>query len=210
MEPAITVRNCRPKDSGDSAAYESLKKGAVFAHLLSKPDYDADENLFIAEADGSIVGFINVLPELRIGRAVLDYAVSPLYELQAVLKELMKRALKRAKRLGATVAHAGVPSIETEPAEVLSNLGFKPVRRFCDMQLNVSGIDLEGADRLDRAYRYFKDGDEEGLSDIQNRCFAGAWGYNPNTVAHTTWKLKVRNNIPEDVVLALEKEEVLG
>ena len=210
MEPAITVRNCRPKDSGDSAAYESLKKGAVFAHLLSKPDYDADENLFIAEADGSIVGFINVLPELRIGRAVLDYAVSPSQNLRAILPALVKPAWKRAQQLGASVAHLGIPSTEKERAEVLVKLAFKPIRRFCDMQLNVSDIDLEGAHRLDRAYRYFNDGDEEVLSDIQNRCFAGAWGYNPNTVADTAWQLKVRNNIPEDIVLALDKDEVIG
>ena len=77
MPDKLRVRNCRPQDAGDSAAYESLKEGAVFAHLLSKPDYRVDENLFLAEADGVIVGFVNVLPELGIGRAVLDYAVSP-------------------------------------------------------------------------------------------------------------------------------------
>jgi len=210
MPDKLRVRNCQPQDAGDSAAYERLKEGAVFAHLLSKPDYRVDENLFLAEADSAIVGFINVLPELGINRAVLDYAVSPSYELKALLPELIKPALKRAGELGASVVHLGIPSLETEPAEVASSLGFKPVRRFCDMQLNISGIDLDGADRLDWAYRYFKDGDEKLLSDIQNRCFAGAWGYNPNTVADTAWQLKVRNHCPEDVILALDKGEVIG
>ena len=204
------MRNCRPQDEGDSAAYESLKEGAVFAHLLTKPAYSVDENLFFAKMDGVIVGFVNVLPELGIGRAVLDYAVSPLYELETVLKALLKSALKRGKQMGATVAHLNIPSIETEPAEVLSNLGFKPVRRFCDIQLNISDIDLEGADRVDWTYRYFKSGDEVLLSDIQNRCFAGAWGYNPNTVEDTAWQLKVRNNCPEDVILAMPRDEVIG
>lgn len=206
----MTVRNCRPQDSGDSAAYEQLKEGAVFAHLLSKPDYRVDENLFQAETDGVIVGFVNVLPELGIGRTVLDYAVNPSYKLTALLPELIKCALKRARQLRAAVAHLNIPLVETAPAEVLSNLGFKPVRRFCDMRLNISDIDLEGADRLDWTYRYFKPGDEETLSDIQNRCFAGTWGYNPNTVEDTAWQLKVRNNCPEDVILALDKGEVIG
>ena len=210
MGHELTVRNCRPQEPGDSAAYEGLKEGAVFAHLLSKPDYGVDENLFFAEADGLIVAFVNVLPEMGIGRAVLDYTVSSLYKLETVLEALIKPALKRARQIGARVAHVGIPSIEIEPAEVLSNLGFKPVRRFCDMRLNISGIDLEGADHLDRTYRYFKPGDEETLSDIQNRCFDGAWGYNPNTVADTAWQLKVRNNCPEDVILALDNGEVIG
>jgi mycothiol synthase len=210
MPEKIRIRNCRPQDEADSAAYESLKEGAVFAHLLSKPDYRAEENLFFAEAEGETVGFINVLPELGIGRAVLDYAVSPLHELQIVLPALIEPALKRSRQLGAGLAHLGIPSIETEPGEVVSNLGFNPVRRFCDMRLNTSDVDLEGADRVDWTYRYFKDGDEAPLSDIQNRCFAGAWGYNPNTVEDTAWQLKVRNNCPEDVILAMARGEVIG
>jgi mycothiol synthase len=210
MPDKLRVRNCHPQDEGDSAAYESLKEGAVFTYLLSKPGYRVEENLFLAEIDGAIVGFVNVLPELGIRRAILDYAVSPSYKLETVLPELIKGALKRAKRLGASVAHLNVPSADAEPAEVLSSLGFKPVRRFCDMQLNISDVDLEGADRLDWAYRYFKVGDEKLLSDIQNRCFAGAWGYNPNTVEDTAWQLKVRNNCPEDVILALARDEVIG
>jgi mycothiol synthase len=48
------------------------------------------------------------------------------------------------------------------------------------------------------------------LSDIQNRCFAGAWGYNPNTVEDTVWQIKVRNSRSEDVILALDKGKVIG
>jgi len=84
------------------------------------------------------------------------------------------------------------------------------VRRFCDLQLNISETNLESAERMDWEHRYFRDGDMQLLSDIQNRCFAGEWGYNPNTVEDTAWQLRVRNNRPEDVVLALDKGEVIG
>ncbi|MCJ7514885.1 MAG: GNAT family N-acetyltransferase [Dehalococcoidia bacterium] len=210
MGNKLVVRNCSPQDAGDAAAYERLKEGAVFAHLLSKPDYRVDKNLFLAEASGEVVGFINVLPELGINRAVLDYAVGPSQDLQAVLPALVRPALKRAKQVGAGMAHTGIPWPETKPAAVVEDLGFKPVRRFCDMQLNISCIDLDGADRLDLEHRYFKSGDEALLSDIQNRCFAGAWGYNPNTVADTAWQLEVRKNRSDDVILALDKGEVTG
>jgi len=210
MPDKLRVRNCRPWDTGDAAAYERLKEGAVFAHLLSKPGYRVDQNLFFAEANGVAAGFVNVLPELGINRAVLDYAVSPSQNLPAVLPVLIRPALKRSNQLGAGLAHLSIPSLETTSAEVASNLGFKPVRRFCDMQLNISDIDLDSAGRMESEHRYFKDGDEEVLSDIQNRCFAGTWGYNPNSVEDTAWQLKVRNNCPEDVILALDKSEVIG
>jgi len=209
MGNKLTIRNCNPRRASDSAAYERLKEGADFAHLLSKPDYRVDKNLFLAEANGVVVGFINVLLELGINRAVLDYAVGPSQN-KTILPALVKPALKRARELGAGVAHIGIPWTETEPAAVLKELGFKPARRFCDMQLNISDVDLDSADRQDWERRCFKDGDEELLSDIQNRCFAGAWGYNPNTVADTAWQLDVRNNRPDDTILSLEKGEVTG
>src|SRR4030042_1932187 len=104
MRDVLRVRNCRPRDAVDSAAYERLKEGAVFSHLLSKPDYRVDKNLFLAEANGVVVGFINVLPELGINRAVLDYAVGPSQN-KTILPALVKPALERAGELGASVAH---------------------------------------------------------------------------------------------------------
>lgn len=210
MSKEIIVRNCRLQDANDAAAYERLKEGVVFKHLLTKPGYNAALDLFFAEAGDAIVGFINVIPELGINRAVLDCAVNPSAELNILLQALIKPALKRTREMGAAVAHVGVPSLETAPAEVLTDMGFKPVRRFCDLQLSISETNLENADRMDLEYRYFKDGDMQLLSDIQNRCFAGEWGYNPNTVEDTAWQLKVRNNCPEDIILALDKREVIG
>jgi len=206
----ISIRNYRQHEAGDETAYERLKEGAVFAHLLTKPGYSIDQNLFFAEDDITIIGFVNVMPELGINRAVLDYAVGTSQNLQVVLPALIKPALKRAKQLGVASAHIGVPALEMEPVTVLDHEGFKIVRRFCDLQLNISAINLEGADRFEWEFRYFKDGDMQLLSDIQNRCFAGEWGYNPNTVEDTAWQLMVRNNCPEDIVLALDQDQVIG
>ncbi len=210
MHGKLTVRNCHPQEPRDAAAYEQLKEGAVFAHLLSRPDYQVSENLFLAEADGVIVGYVNVLPERGIGRVVLDYGVSPSYKLEAVLRELLKHALKRARELGASFAHVSIPSTEAAQAEVLSNLGFKAVRRFHEMRLDISEVNLEAADQPDWAHRCFKAGEEEILVHIQNRCFAGTWGYNPNTVDDIAWQLKVKSNCPEDVILAVDEGEVIG
>ncbi len=204
------VRNCHPQNPRDSAAYEQLKEGAVFAHLLSRPYYQADKNLFFAEVDGVIVGYINVLPEIDIGRVVLGYRVSPSHRLEVVLRVLLKYAVKRAKELGAKVAHVSIPSAEPAQAEVLARLGFKAVRRFYEMRLDISEVNLEAADQSDRAYHRLETGEEETLAHIQNRCFTGTWGFNPNTIEDITWRLQVKSNCPEDVILAMDNGEVIG
>jgi mycothiol synthase len=210
MAAELKIRNYRPQEPKDAAAYERLRKGAVLAHLLSHPYYEADKNLFFAEVDGIVIGYINVLPELGIGRVVLDYGVSPSQWPEAVLEELLKNALKRAKELGAKVAHLSLPSAEAAQAKVLSNLGFKPVRRFYELRLNITKVNLETAGRPHPAHRHLEAGEEEVLAHIQSRCFAATWGYNPNTVEDIAWQLKVKNNCLEDVILAIDKGEVIG
>jgi len=210
MQGRLTVRNYNPQEPRDAAAYERLKEGAVLAHLLSHPYYQAEKNLFFAEADGEIIGFMNILPELAIGRVVLDYSVGPSYRLEVIFGELLKYALKRSREAGSRVAHLSAPSVETATAEILSKLGFKQIHRFCEMRLNISDVTLEAAVHHDWTYRYYRDDDEETLSDIQNRCFADTWGYNPNTVEDTVWQMQVRNNCPEDVILATDNGRVVG
>jgi mycothiol synthase len=210
MAAKFEVRNYRPHEPKDAAAYGRLRKGAVLAHLLSHPYYEADKNLFFAEANGIVIGYINVLPELGIGRVVLDYGVSPSQWPEAVLKELLKNALKRAKELRARVVHLSLPLAEAAQARVLSTLGFKPVRRFYELRLNISEVNLEAAGCPDFAHRCLEAGEEEMLAHIQSRCFAGTWGYNPNTVEEIAWQLKIKNNCPEGVILAMDKGEVVG
>ncbi|MBM3142055.1 MAG: GNAT family N-acetyltransferase [Chloroflexi bacterium] len=210
MHGKLTVRNCHPQEPRDAAAYERLKEGAVFAHLLSRPGYRVNENLFFAEADGVIVGYVNVLPERGIGRVILEYGASSSDRLETVLGELLKCALKRAKELGARVAHLSIPSAEAAQAEALSNLEFKAVRRFYELGLDVSSVNLEAVDQRDLVYRYLKAGEDDLLARIENRCFSGTWGFNPNTAEYIGWELSTRGDCPDDVILALSEGKPIG
>jgi mycothiol synthase len=210
MGHKLTVRNCHPQDPRDAAAYEQLKEGAVFAHLLSRPDYRVEENLFFAEVAGVIVGFVNVLPELGIGRVILECGVSPSHSLEAIIKKLFDRAMKRASGLGAKVAHVSIPATDSMQAEALSNLGFEVVRRFYELRLDVSGVNLEAADQSGMESRHLKVGEEALFAWIENRCFSGTWGFNPNTAEYIGWELSTRGDCTDDVILALSEGKPIG
>ena len=210
MDYQLKIRNCHPQEPRDAAAYEQLKVGAVFAHLLSRPDYRVEENLFFAEVAGVIVGFVNVLPELGIGRVILEYGVSSSYKSEVVLKELFDRAMKRARELGAKVAHVSIPATQSMQAQLLSNLGFKVVRRFYELRLDVSSVNLETVDQSDLESRYLKVGEEALLARIENRCFSGTWGFNPNTAEYIGWELSTRGDCTDDVILALSEGKPIG
>jgi mycothiol synthase len=210
MQGKFTVRNCNPRDPRAAAAYERLKEGAIFVHLLSRPDYQVGENLFFAEANDIIIGFINVLLERGIGRVILEYGVSSSYKSEVVLKLLFDRAVKRARGLGAKVAHVSIPATQATQVEILLNLGFKVVRRFHELKLDVSSVNLEAAEQSGLESRHLKAGEEGLLAWIENRCFMGTWGFNPNTAEYIGWELGTRGDCPDDVILALSEGKIIG
>ncbi len=210
MQGKFTVRHCHPQDPGDAAAYERLKEGAVFAYLVSRPDYQVSENLFFAETNNVIIGFVNVLPELGIGRVVLESGISSSYKSGVVVKQLFDHAIKRARGLGARVAHVSIPATEAVQAELLSDLGFKVVRRFYELRLDAFGVNLEVAAHSGLEIRHLKAGEESLLAWIENRCFMGSWGFNPNTAEYISWELSIRGDCPDDVILALSEGKTIG
>ena len=210
MQGKLKVRNCDPQDPKDAAAYERLKEGAVFAHLISRPNYEAGKNLFFAEVGGIIIGYVNVLPELGIVRVILEYGVSSSYPSQILFKELFDCAMKRAKEIGAKVAHVSIPATDLAGAELLSNLGFEVVRRFHEMRLDFSDANLEAGEKSGTAYRHLGAGENELLAWIENRCFIDTWGFNPNTAEYIGWELSARGDCPDDVIFAISECKPVG
>lgn len=210
MEHSSTIRTCDPHDADDAAAYERLNPGAVFVHLLDRPGYSLAENLFLAEAYEAVVGYMNVLPELRIGRVVLEYKAVPAYNSEHVLCELLDASLERARRLGARVAHLSIRTSDQAQVALLSKLGFSIVRHHCEMRLMFSQADLRSIELPSSTYRRLRAGEESALADIQNICFQGSWGYNPDNAHDIEWQLKDRRNSLDDIIVALDKGLLIG
>ena len=205
MSSSFVVRNYRPQD------FEAcVQLVPTFENRLNRPGYQPSEDLFLADVDGAIIGYLDVTAELGIERVVLDYWVHPSYSPGPILVELLHRVLERARKLRAKKAHVSVPSAKLAEAELLSSLGFNEVRRYYEFRLDVSEVNLESADRLNSAYRHLEAGGEERLVQIQNRCFAGTWGYNPNTIEDVAWRLRIKGNSLDDVILARDGSRVIG
>ena len=221
MQRNYIIRNYRPQDF---SAYVRLnmnfsKSDAVkrtdsleaLSQMLDKPGYRAVNELFIAEADGAIVGCANVTPELGIGRVIIDYLVHPAYCTGSMPGELINCALERAKHLGAEVAHMNISSAELSTIVLLSNLGFHEVRCFHELRLDFSKVDLiNNIEQLSSGYRHLEHGEEEKLAEIQDCCFSGTWGYDPETARHITWWLNFRRSCLDDVIFAVEEGKVFG
>jgi len=215
-----TIRNYRPQDFatftrlnvdfsklGPAGCIDSPE---ALRHILNRPGYRADRDLFILEVGGGIVGYANVILEPGIRRVIIDYFVPVECHTGYVPKELIFRALKRGKELRANVAHINISSADRAAAELLTESGFDVVRCFNELKVDLSSIDIESNGQIDSLCCCMKSSEEELLIEIQDRCFTGTWGYDPDAARYLTWWLQFRQNLPGDIIFAWEGNRVIG
>ena len=188
---------------------------------LRQPDYYPEQDLFIIDIDEDIVGYMDVKPELTIGRVVLDCWVSPEHRRRGLATQLFNYATNRAQELGAEVAHVNIREDNMVARKVLSRLGFSLVRCFLRLGLDIAdvgetlkkGIPSRLSVARDQAAPgccHLQSGEEDKLTQLQNRAFAGTWGYNPNTVEEIVFRTNLSTCSLDDIVLIYEGDKAIG
>ena len=182
----------------------------VIAEILGRPNHSPEQDLFIVERAGNIVGYMDMTPELTIGRVILDCWIHPEHRRRGLATQLLSYAINRAKELGAKAVHVSIPQDNAVAKGVLSRLGFEFVRRFLELRLDMARVSWQDIDRAAQRCRHLRCGEEDKLTQIQNLSFAGHWGYDPDTVEAITYRINLSNCTPEDVVLTYDGDKVTG
>jgi mycothiol synthase len=182
----------------------------ALSEALDRPNHVPEEDVFVAEAAGKVVGYIDVRSELGIGRAVLDCLVHPGHRRKGLATELFHRASRRAREVGARVVQVNVPEENAAAKSLLAKLGFGFIRRFLELRRGLSKLHLADAEQDALSSRHLQAGEEDKLVQIQNRSFAGTWGYNPTAVEEIGYRLSLTGCSPEDVILIFAADRPVG
>jgi mycothiol synthase len=219
-DSAYVIRNYRPGDFDRlvqlGAEAEKPRQTCSCTSLddlvesLGRPDHFPENNLFVAEIARDIVGYLDVKPELSIGRAVLSYLVHPEHRRKGFAKRLVGCGLNRARELRANVAHVNIPQNNVTAKRLFSTMGFRFVRRFLELRLDLAEVHLLKIDRIGSPCRPMRIGEEDKLVQIQNRSFANTWGFNPNTTEDIIYRTSLPNCSLEDIILAWDSGKPIG
>ena len=219
-EAGYIIRNYRPSDFNNfvqlKAEAEKLEPTGRYtspravSKRLGQPNYVPEQDLLIAEIAGKVIGYIDVTPELGIGRVVLDCLVHPEHRRKGIATELFHRARHRAIELGARIVHLNIPQDNVAAKSLLSRLGFELIRRFPELRLELGKVRLLNAGHSVYQCRHLQHDEEDKLTDVQNRSFADTWGYNPSTIERITYRVNQGDCSPEDVILVCEGDKPIG
>jgi mycothiol synthase len=177
---------------------------------LGRPHHSPEDNLFIAEKEGDVVGYVDVTAELKIGRVVLSCLVRPAFRGNGVATELIERAIGRAGELKVKRAHVNISEESMTTRELFMNMGFGYIRHFLELKLSLSEFHVPNMGGIGPRYRHMQGGEEDKLVGIQNRSFADTWGFNPNTLEEIIYRIGLPNCSPKDVILACDGDNVIG
>ena len=177
---------------------------------LSQSDRSSKGNLFIAERSGEIVGYAEVKPELDIGRAVLRWLVHPCHGRGELSSKLVDRAVVRTRELDIVVLHANIFQDSVTAKRFLTRMGFKFIRRFLELRLDLAEMILPEIGKIASRCRSLQHGEEGRLTQLQNRSFAGTWGFNPNTIEEIIHRVNLPNSSVDDIILILDSDIPVG
>lgn len=148
--PPYTIRNYQPADFNKyvrlNIKAEKLEPSGrralpqAIAEHLGRLNYSPEQDLFIVAIAGNIIGYIDVAPELTIGRVILDCWVHPEHRRRGLATKLLGYATQRAKKLGAKAVHIDILQDNAVAKAVLSRLGFDCVRRFLELRLDMAKV----------------------------------------------------------------------
>lgn len=157
-----------------------------------------------------MVGYVLISPEAAIGRMVLGVGVHPRYRGQGIGTELIGRALEHSKELGGEVAHAPASYGNMATRRLLTDMGFKPVRRYWEMRLSARIKAPHPQPPEDYHLYSFQPGDEAELTRIQNLSFGASWGFCPNTLEEIRYRVNMSDSRPEGIIFIARGDRVVG
>lgn len=216
----ITIRNYRMNDFDRYAQLlketETLDRSGRYisnpglAEELSRPNYFPETDLFVAEIDTEIIGYISVTLEPGIGRALLDCQVHPRHRRKGTASKLFTHAAQRARDSRGDVLQISIPETNAAARTLVTHLGFGYIRRFLELKLNIYNIPLPDVNYGPFLCRSLLPGEEELLTKLQNTSFVGTWGFNPNTNEEIVYQLNRRGCSREDVRLIFLADKPIG
>ena len=177
---------------------------------VSQLNHSFENNLFVAESTGEMVGYADVRPELNIGRVVFKWLIQPKHREGSLSAMLLDRAIARTRELGIMSIHANILQDSPMAKQLLTTMGFTFIRRFLELRLDLSKTLLPDISKICPPCRPLRPGEEERLTQLQNRSFTGSWGYNANTVEGIAYRLHLPNSSPEDIILGLDSNKPIG
>ena len=181
----------------------------LIGEIISRPNYTPEKDLFVAEINGKIVGYADVIPEKAINRVIWDGYVHPAHRIKGLGSRLFQSVEARAREVGVDFSHINVDTNNTLARSLLEKLGFQVIRGSYELKFDLARFTPPDIPTT-VSIRHLEKGEEEMLLTIQNRSFTGAWGFSPNTIEEVSYTSGMSNSPYTGILIARDGTRPIG
>jgi len=225
----VRIRNYRERDLeplveliNAADAVDQLEWGTSLQELRERfalPTLKPEENVFVAQAGGQVVGYTRLRLEKGKAESVFktDGVVHPEWRRQGIGRRLLRRAHRRAEeRLGEVVSETVYFDTDCESGEagriaLFESFGMRPARYFLDMAYAPLENIPEPQFPPGIAVRTWVRGqDDEATLAAFNEAFADHWDFIPEPLEDWLHWANLPRFRPELNLLAVAGEEIAG
>ena len=180
------------------------------AEDLGHPSFHPQNDLFVAESGGNIIGYAGVFLEPGIQRAILECMIHPQHRRNGVATALLREVSRHSEEAGSRKLQVCIPQTNLVARSLASRLGFQFIRHFHQMKLDLDTIRLPHPEPSGYVIRSLGHAEADKLTFIQNRAFADSWGFNPNTPDEIAYRINLSSCSPENIRMAYLKNRPIG
>ncbi|GAG77488.1 unnamed protein product, partial [marine sediment metagenome] len=127
---------------------------------LGRPNFAPQKDLFFAEFNGKLVGYLSVILEPGIQRALLECMVHPRHRRKGLATKLFSSSMQRAKESGVRTAQISVLENNSAAKSLLIKLEYQFIRNFFEMKLDINNTRLPAARQGPTTSRMLRPGEE--------------------------------------------------
>ena len=211
-----TIRNFQPDDIEDYLRLHRVSEEldrtgrrvseSLLTEALGYPGFQPENDLFLVQGSAHVIGYIRVFLEPGIGRALVNGLVHPSHRRKGIATALFGRAARHAQAAGVGRIQVSIAEKNSGARQLCTRLGLQFTRYFYGYRLNLRVARLPEIRTGEYMYRSLRPGEEDRLTAIQNRAFAGTWGFNPNTREEISYRVHSSTCSPQDVIMVYRQD----
>lgn len=183
---------------------------AMLLEYLDHPRVHPEKDCLVAENGSELGGFITVFTEQAIGRALLNCYIHPHHPHPGVGQALIDRALRRAAQSGVKAVQANLAKDDARAQKRYRSSHFQYIRDFYEFQLDMDKGSWPNVKSDEYRICPMQAGATERLTHLQNRCFEGSWGFNPNTPDEIRYRLNLQGYAFQDIHIAFKGDQPIA
>ena len=185
----------------------------IFTQYHKLPESNPKKDCFIAiTQDNDIVGFMHIIVEKKISRAIATTKILDSYLKTQILNQFMDIATSFASSTGVDVLHTQIEKKDSLSVEYFKK-DWLPVKEYWNLKCITKKFLNPNPNHLPKGYsieNLNNDADISKLTDIQNVSFGNHWGFCPNTEEEIRARIKITNPDSEGILFIKNSEEIAG